>query len=111
MKGVVYGLAGLLGLLGLVFIAGAQGLVARYVLGAVLLVAGLTLVAVMRLRPSQTTITQKIDLSGDVAVERLVCQQCAGMLDASSVRVEAGAIFVACPYCKAAYQIEEAPKW
>ncbi|GAG08140.1 unnamed protein product, partial [marine sediment metagenome] len=34
-----------------------------------------------------------------------------GTLDSKSVSVQAGAVFVNCPYCESSYQIEEAPKW
>ncbi len=111
MKAIVYGLSLLLGVLGLLFIVGNQGLMARVAIGAVLLVAAVVLVVVMRLRPTETRVVQEINLSGDVSLQKLECEKCGGHLDASAIRVEAGAVFVACPYCQAAYQIEEAPQW
>jgi hypothetical protein len=62
-------------------------------------------------KPSVTTIVQKIDLSGEVKLESLTCRTCGGTLNKDSVSVKAGAVFVNCPYCGAAYQIEEQPKW
>ncbi len=113
MKAVSFVIAGILGLLGLIFIIGAQGQVARYGLGAVLLVAAGVVVYLMQLRPQvvETRNVQQIDLSGDVALERLKCQNCASPLDKESLEVKAGAIFVHCPYCDTSYQLEEAPKW
>ena len=44
-------------------------------------------------------------------LENLTCRACGGTLGKESVAVKAGAVFVNCQYCGAAYQIEEAPKW
>lgn len=111
MKLVAYSLAVLLGLLGLVFVAGAQGQWPKLVVGVVLFAAAGALAWLARMQPGQTTIVQKIDLSGDVGLEGLTCRQCGAGLDRKSVSVEAGAVFVHCAFCGAAYQLEEEPKW
>ncbi len=67
--------------------------------------------ALQKPKPSVTTVVQKIDLSGDVKLANLTCRSCGGTLSKESVAVKAGAVFVNCPYCGAAYQIEEEPKW
>jgi hypothetical protein len=108
---VAYILAAALGVLGLIFIAGAQGQVLRIVIGVILILGAGGLIALSRLAPVHTTITQKIDLSGDVNVQDLVCRRCGGHLSQKSVSVRAGAVFVNCEYCGAAYQLEEQPKW
>jgi len=69
------------------------------------------LVAFGRSKVPETKIIQEIDLSGDVALEEMHCNACGASLDSDSVKVEAGAIFVHCPYCGTSYQIEEEPKW
>jgi H+/Cl- antiporter ClcA len=56
-------------------------------------------------------IVQKIDLSGDIALEKMKCQNCSAELDRDSITVKEGAIFVSCPYCGTAYQMVEEPKW
>lgn len=108
-----YVLATVLALLGVVFLAGHQGVAARLVVGVVLLGGAIGLVAVTRLRPrvEQRTVVQRVELSGDVRAEELRCRRCGAGLDSSSVEVRAGAVFVACGHCGAAYQLEEAPKW
>ena len=113
MKIVVYIVAVALGFLGLMFVIGAQGSVARFVVGAVLLVAAGVVIYMMRMQPKvvQTTNVQKIDLSGNDNLEKLTCQNCGAPLEKESIEVKAGAIFVHCPYCDTSYQIEEAPKW
>ncbi len=112
MKLVAYPLAALLGLLGLIFVVGAQGQITRMVVGVVLWVAAGALIWLARKMPQQTTnIVQKIDLSGDVRLESMTCRSCGGTLSKKSVVVKAGAVFVNCEFCDAAYQIEEEPKW
>jgi hypothetical protein len=113
MKIVFVAFALVLAVLGLVFVVGSQGLAARLVVGSVLLAAAVALVvaATWRPRPEQHTIVQRIELSGDVQQQSLVCRSCGAALDQQSVAVRAGAVFVSCRYCGAGYQLEEAPKW
>ena len=113
MKTIAYLLAGLLGLGGLTFlIAAGQGNTGRRVIiGIVMLGVAAFLVAFGRSKVPETKIIQEIDLSGDVALEEMHCSACGAALDSDSVTVEAGAIFVHCPYCGTSYQIEEEPKW
>jgi hypothetical protein len=91
-------------------------------IGTGLIVVGLVIVAlavaafvVIRIRRTKdaqkTEIVQKIDLSGDIELEKLKCQNCGGELNKDSITVKEGAIFVNCPYCGASYQIVEEPKW
>jgi len=59
----------------------------------------------------EVNIVQKIDLSGDVQLEKLTCKSCGGALTPESITMLAGAPVVHCPYCKTSYQLEEKPKW
>ena len=113
MKLIAYPLAALLGLLGLVFVVGAQGQIMRIVVGVVLMAAAGALVWMAMQRPKQMThtVVQKIDLSGDVSLQDMTCRSCGGTLGQESISVRAGAVFVDCQYCGAAYQLEEEPKW
>jgi hypothetical protein len=110
-----YVLAGALLLLGLVFCLSALSTskVTFWVFAGVLFAAAALIVYFVRMRvPEQKiTINQRIDISGDVELEEMKCRNCGGQLDAKNVSIEAGAIFVNCPYCDSHYQIEEAPKW
>jgi hypothetical protein len=101
----------ILGLLGLLFVVGWQHQVARLVIGCVLIGAGILMFAMMRLRPKETTIVQKIDLTGDISAQELKCKSCGSTLSNKSVTVKAGAIFISCEFCGTQYQLEEAPKW
>ena len=93
--------------------------------GAIMIVAGLVITALavgvfafLRVRRAQEAkkqgpqeIVQKIDLSGDIQLEKMKCQNCSAELDRDSITVKEGAIFVSCPYCGTAYQMVEEPKW
>ena len=113
MKLASYLLAVVIGFFGFMFVVGAQGQWLRVVIGVVLLAAAGVLVYLTRVRPQpkQTTLVQKIDLSGDVNLQEMQCQACGGTLSEKSLDVKAGAVFVKCEYCGAAYQLEEEPKW
>jgi Zn finger protein HypA/HybF involved in hydrogenase expression len=113
MKIISYLVAAALAFFGFVFIAGSQGQILRLVVGVILLGAAAVFVYMISVKPqpSETTVVQKIDLSGDVNLEQIQCQNCQGTLDRDSIEVRGGAIFVNCPYCGASYQFEEEPKW
>ena len=113
MAAIGYVLSVLLGLLGLVFGIGYQGMIIRLVIGLILILASAAIVVLIKMRPKETKIdiTQKIDLSGDVNLEKLKCTSCGAELSEKSISVKAGAVFVNCEYCGTSYQIEEAPKW
>jgi hypothetical protein len=87
----------------------------RLLVGGVLVLLGLGIIVAVRLRepkPKQeVTIKQQIDIGGDVQMESLKCQSCGAQLDKSAISIVEGAVMVTCPYCKAAYQIVEEPKW
>ncbi len=113
MKIVSYLIAAALAFFGFVFLVGSQGQIMRIIFALILLAAAGGFVYMARMRPqhNQTTIVQKIDLSGDVNLEQIRCQNCDAPLSDKSIRVEAGAIFVNCEFCGASYQFEEKPKW
>jgi Zn finger protein HypA/HybF involved in hydrogenase expression len=113
MKLVTYLIAAVLGFFGVMFIVGAQGRWITVVVGVILMASAGVLIYLTQVRPqkTETTMIQKIDLSGDVNLEQMKCRNCGGTLDRDALEVKAGAIFVNCPYCGTTYQIEEAPKW
>ncbi|MGD2205644.1 MAG: hypothetical protein PVH17_02590 [Anaerolineae bacterium] len=93
--------------------AGRTG--SRLLVGGILVVIGLGIIVAVRLRepkPEQeVTIRQEIDLTGDVDLETLKCQNCGAQLDKSAITLAQGAIVVTCPYCQTTYQMVEEPKW
>ena len=111
MNVVIYIIAALLGFFGVMFVMGSQGQILRIVVGIILMAGAVVLIYMTKIRPKSTTVVQKIDLTGDVSLQKLKCNNCGGSLTQKSVTVQAGAIFINCEYCGAAYQFEEEPKW
>jgi hypothetical protein len=111
MSIIVNVFAVLVALLGLLFVIGFQGQTGRLMIGLILIGAGALLFVVSRMRPTQTTFVQEIDLTGDIAAQELKCKNCGSTLTNQSVDVRAGAIFISCEFCGTQYQLEEAPKW
>jgi hypothetical protein len=117
VRALAYLLAVVLAGLGLLFVvaAGSGNAAVRFAVGVVLIGAAGLVVYLVRVRPvierKEVVVHQNVQLSGDVRPENLVCQQCGARLEPGSVKVEAGAVFIACGYCGGRYQLEEAPKW
>jgi len=121
-------IGGVLGAFGVLYIlaahasdAAAPG--ARLGVGVGMLVTGLLIWSVaavgaflawrrMQPKPEQkVTIRQQVELTGDIDLASLTCEKCNATLDKNAITVQEGAIFVSCPYCGAAYQVVEEPKW
>lgn len=119
---------GLLGAFGALYIlaahsADATNPGARLGTGIAMVVVGLLIwtaaavgafLAWRRMQPKpaqQVTIRQEVELTGDIDLSTLSCERCAANLDKNAITVREGAIFVSCPYCGAAYQVVEQPKW
>jgi hypothetical protein len=87
----------------------------RLLVGGLLVLIGLGIIVVMRLREpkpeQQITIHQQVEVSGEVDAEALKCRNCGSQLDKSAISVVQGAIMVTCPYCGTTYQLTEEPKW
>jgi hypothetical protein len=113
MKLVAYPLAAALTFLGIMFVVGARGNIASMIVGVILIAVAIAFLwlALMKPKPIENTLIQKIDLSGEVNIEQMKCRSCGGILNKDSISVRAGGIFINCPYCGSAYQLEEAPKW
>jgi hypothetical protein len=119
-KMIGYIVAGILLLFGVLWLLSAFSAettspLGRLVVGGLLVLLGLGIILIVRMREpkpeQQITIRQEIDLSGDIQVEELKCRNCGAQLDSKALKVVEGAVMVSCPYCGAAYQIVEEPKW
>ena len=119
-KIIGYVVAGILILFGVLYLlaafsADAASPVGRLLVGGALVVVGLGIIFLVRMRepkPKQeVTIHQKLDIGGDIEMEALKCTSCGAQLDKSSISLAQGAAVVSCPYCNATYQITEEPKW
>lgn len=121
LKTIGYIFAAILILFGILFILAAFGETWNLgwaVIGGILLVVGFAIILAISLllKKASTTADQhqttlEVNLPGDVNVERFKCADCGAQLTMDNVKMVAGAPMVECPYCDAAYQLTEAPKW
>ena len=120
-KIVGYVISGILILFGVLFLLSAfapdTGVnpIERLVRGGILIGIGLVIIVIIKMRepkPEQKVVVeQKIDLSGDIELEKLQCKNCGAELDKRSITLAQGAVVVSCPYCGTSYQMVEEPKW
>jgi Na+/melibiose symporter-like transporter len=90
-----------------------SGQIAWLIIGLISVFIGFGLIwlASRQAKREKTELIQRIELSGDVILESLTCQNCGGTLSADNIKMLAGAPVVSCPYCNASYQLSEEPKW
>jgi hypothetical protein len=121
IKVIGYILSAILILFGILFIIAAFGETFTggwLAIGGILLIIGFAIILAVSLlikKPSssstQNQTTLQVNLPGDVNVERFKCADCGAQLTMDNVKMVAGAPMVECPYCDAAYQLTEDPKW
>jgi DNA-directed RNA polymerase subunit RPC12/RpoP len=93
-----------------------DGEVGWILVGVISVAVGLGLIALIKFREPKPArppqeIVQKLDLSGQIELEKLKCQECGAELEKDSITVKEGAIMISCPYCGSTYQLVEEPKW
>ena len=113
---IAYIAAAILIFFGFLFVYGAfspQGSAGWIPVGLISLGAGFVLIwlAGRRAAAGKQEIVQRIEISGDVSLEKMTCRNCGGALSSENVKVLAGAAVVNCPFCGTSYHLEEEPKW
>jgi hypothetical protein len=114
---IAYIAAAILIFFGVLFVWAAFGEQSKpelILVGVITIGAGLGIIWFARraeLRKYTTEVIQKIDLSGDIDLEKLTCKNCNGNLSSDNIKMIAGAPVVNCPYCGTSYQLSEEPKW
>ncbi|MCX8173396.1 MAG: hypothetical protein N3F63_02140 [Thermoplasmata archaeon] len=82
-----------------------------------IIMVGIALVIIIAIKltepkPEQKVeITTKLDLRGNMNLERLKCRSCGGDLSKKSIQVVSGGVLITCEYCGSTYMLEEEPKW
>ncbi len=115
--------SGILLLFGVLFILAAfspdnqSSTLGSMVTGGILILLGFIVIFILgkfsksRENKTEQNITLNVDLPSDVNIERFKCHDCGAQLSMDNVKMIAGAPMVNCPYCDAAYQLTEEPKW
>jgi hypothetical protein len=101
---------------GALFLIGASVASDYAVGGVMLLIAVVVLVITWRLAAGSPTVVQQtfnvqMSGSGQLQQKRMACRQCGAPIEEKDLKVVSGGLMVTCPYCKAVYALEEAPKW
>jgi predicted RNA-binding Zn-ribbon protein involved in translation (DUF1610 family) len=79
------------------------------VVSAMFFVVGFAIIYFISLKPS--TITQKLEVSGDMSAVALKCPNCGASVDAKQIRIVSGVPYATCPYCGHTFEVTEEPKW
>jgi len=114
---IAYVAAAILIFFGVLFVWGAfspEAPPGTLVIGLISVGIGFVLIWLAGRRPAAAgsqEIIQRIELSGDVSLEKMTCRNCGGALSSDNVKILAGAAVVNCPFCGTSYHLEEAPKW
>ena len=119
IKTIGYIFSAILIFFGVLFIWGAfsdQGNPGWIIIGAISVLIGFAIIlfaskAKTKDESQQHQTTLNVQLPADVDIERFQCQDCGAQLSMDNVKMVAGAPMVDCPYCDAAYQMTEKPKW
>ena len=120
LRTIGYIFSAILIVLGVLFIIAAFGEIwdpGTAITGGILVVIGFGIILLAGIfkpksqEESHQHTTLKVELPGDVNIERFQCQDCGAQLSMDNVKMVAGAPMVDCPYCGAAYQLTEEPKW
>jgi hypothetical protein len=119
MRIIAYIAAAILIFFGVLFVWGAfspQGSPGWIVIGGISVAIGFGLIWLAGVRgkreaEAKQELIQKIELSGDINLEKLTCRNCGGALSSDNIKMVAGAPVVSCPYCGTSYQLTEEPKW
>ena len=85
----------------------------RILIGAVLAVAGGFMIYLSRIKPviQKVEVHQSFEAPGELNLQEVKCRQCGAQLSAKEMKIVSGAAVISCPYCDAAYHLEEEPKW
>lgn len=59
----------------------------------------------------QTTIVQRLEVSGDMKAVAIKCPNCSASVDAKSIKIVSGVPYATCPYCGHTFEVSEEPKW
>jgi hypothetical protein len=93
-----------------------DGTPGRIISGSISVLIGFVIIFLLgRKKPGDEVVqynpTLEVNLPSDVDIERFKCADCGAQLSMDNVKMVTGAPMVDCPYCGAAYQLTEEPKW
>src|SRR5512145_1842783 len=92
--------------------ASVQATTSRLAVSGALFVIGLVVIAgVWYLNRRNTTIVQRLEVSGQMKAAQIKCPNCGGSITADQIKITQGVPYVKCPYCGTTFEVTEEPKW
>lgn len=79
------------------------------VVAAMFFVVGFAVVYLTAAKPS--TMTQRLEVSGDMKAVALKCPNCGASVDAKQIKIVSGVPYATCSYCGHTFEVSEEPKW
>lgn len=76
---------------------------------AILFIAAFALIYFVTKKP--TTITQRLEVSGEMKTVGLKCPNCGGAVDPKQIKIVSGVPYATCSYCGHMFEVAEEPKW
>lgn len=96
---------------GIIFaLAASAGNTATRLITAILLFAvGFVIIYYLARQPK--SVTQKLEISGEMKAVPLKCPNCSASVDANQIKIVSGVPYATCPYCGHTFEVAEEPKW
>lgn len=89
--------------------ASVESAVTRLITATLLFALGFVIIYYMARQPR--TLTQKLEVSGQMEAVSLKCPNCGGSIDANKMKIVSGVPYATCPYCGHTFEVTEEPKW
>jgi len=98
--------------IGLLFAwAGSVRLAAtRIPIGLFMVLAGVGIIYMVRRRVPREVV-QKVDVSGRMVAQEVLCPHCSASLNLGTMVVVGGVPTIKCTYCDNSFEVTEEPKW
>jgi predicted RNA-binding Zn-ribbon protein involved in translation (DUF1610 family) len=79
--------------------------------GILFLVGAAVLAVVWYMNRKNTTIVQRLEVSGQMKAATIKCPNCGGNIAANQIQINQGVPYAKCPYCGTTFEVTEEPKW
>jgi predicted RNA-binding Zn-ribbon protein involved in translation (DUF1610 family) len=89
--------------------ASAENATTRLVTAILLFALGFVIIYYLVRQPK--SVTQKLEISGEMKAVPLKCPNCGASVDANQIKIVSGVPYATCPYCGHTFEVAEEPKW
>lgn len=89
--------------------ASAENTTTRLITAMLLFAVGFIIIYYLARQPK--SVTQKLEVSGEMKAVPLKCPNCGASVDAGQIKIVSGVPYATCPYCGHTFEVAEEPKW